>query len=114
MGMISQVPDDFESLITRDREKDSLNFWFKNPPKDSLQFRYPYKDSLRTHTVKYSTPTPDSLVVKKTSPKVLHLMDSVLLTANLPIIKMDNSKIQVRNKDSVFVAFQVNLHPNKD
>ena len=114
MEMVSEVPADFENLITRSRETDSLNFWFKNPPKDSLQFRYTYKDSLRTHTVKYSTPTPDSLVVKMASPKILHLRDSVVLTASLPIVKMDNKKIQVRNKDSVLVPFQVNLHPNKD
>lgn len=114
MEMISEVPSDFESLITRNRETDSLNYWFKKGPKDSIQFRYPYEDSIRTHTVKFREPLADSLVIKKISPRVWHLKDSVILESNLPLIAVDNSKIRVRNKDSVFLAVNTYLHPNKD
>ena len=114
MKMVSEVPEEFESLITRSRETDTLNYWFKNGPKDSIQFEYTFKDSLRIQTIRYTEPTPDSLVIKKTSPRVLFLNDSVVLSANRPIIKTDLEKIRLRNKDSVFLPLQAHVHPNKD
>ena len=112
--MISSVGSAFESLITRNREADTLNFWFKNGPKDSLQFRYPYKDSLRVQTVRFSEPVLDSLVIKKSSPRVLLLQDSVVLSTNRPVIKTDVTKMRVRNADSVFLPISAHIHPNKD
>lgn len=114
MKMISAVSNDFESLITRNRETDTLNFWFKNGPKDSIQFQYFLKDSLRTTSVKYREPIQDSLVVKNASPRVLQLQDSVVIASNRPIVTSNISKIHVRNKDSVVIPVSAHIHPNKD
>ena len=114
MEMISAVGSQFEHLITRNRETDTLNFWFKNGPKDSLRFQYLYKDSLRTHTVKFSEPILDSLVIKKLGPAVLLLQDSVVVSANRPIIKTDVTQIKVYNQDSTFLPVTAHIHPNKD
>lgn len=114
MEMISEVPDGFESLITRNRETDSLNYWFVNGPKDSIQFQYPFKDSLRMHTVKYSQPIPDSLVLRRSGSKTLLLKDSVLISSNLPIVKVDDTRVRVRNQDSLYLKPKLILHPNKD
>ena len=63
MKMISEVPETFESLITKNPETDTLNYWFKGATLDSLKFEYALADSLRTTTVKFNKPVADSLLV---------------------------------------------------
>ena len=36
--MISEVPDSFEAIVTKNRETDSLDYWFKGAVLDSIKF----------------------------------------------------------------------------
>ena len=47
--MVSQVP--VESLVTQNRETDTLDYWFRGAELDSLQFEFNIKDSLQIKTV---------------------------------------------------------------
>ena len=43
----------------------------------------------------------DSMVVSPVTTGVLHLRDTLKFTSNTPIVKVDTSKIQLLDKDSV-------------
>jgi len=53
IGLLSQVPEDFKSVITQDSEKDSLNYWYLPDIKvDSLLFKVTNINFIDTLTVK--------------------------------------------------------------
>ena len=62
--MISEVPKEFEFLVTKNRETDSLNYWFKGAKLDSIKFEFEIQDTLRTKTAYLRKPIEDSLVIK--------------------------------------------------
>jgi uncharacterized protein (DUF2141 family) len=112
--MISEVPDTFESLVTQNRESDTLDYWFKGVQMDSLQFEMEIKDTLRTKTVYFKNPIEDSLVVKNNTAINLGLKDQFELKANLPILKVNDSLIKVVNIDTLAVPATLKIQENYD
>ena len=73
--LISNVPKTFEFLINKNRESDTLNYWFKGIETDSLKFEYPIKDSIKTEFVNFKYPIKDSedyLIVATTRHETMH------------------------------------------
>ncbi len=114
MELISEVPERFESLINKNRETDTLNFWFKGIATDSLKFQYPLQDSLRTTTVKFAKPIPDSLVISRITSGDIKLKDTFRLASNLPLVQLNPDKITVRDIDSLLVPFEAAIENNYD
>jgi len=114
MELISEVPERFESLINKNRETDTLNFWFKGIATDSLKFQYPLQDSLRTTTVKFAKPIPDSLVISRITSGDIKLKDTFRLASNLPLVQLNPDKITVRDIDSLLVPFKAAIENNYD
>lgn len=114
MKMISEVPETFESLITKNPETDTLNYWFKGAALDSLKFEYALADSLRTTTVKFNKPVADSLVVTAITGRSLNLRDTFQLKSNLPIVAVNPQKIAIENIDSTAVPFTTSINSNYD
>ncbi|WP_412986967.1 Ig-like domain-containing protein [Pontimicrobium sp. IMCC45349] len=103
---LSQLPNDFKSQITKDPDKDTLNFWYK--PKlevDSLIFEVSNKKYRDTLVVKIKDQERDSLIYNAIESRVLKLKEDFQITSNLPNSKIDNSKIKIMDKDSVNVPF---------
>ena len=112
---IAPVTNSFEALITRDRETDTLHYWFKGGANlDSLKFRYIQKDTLATTTVSFNNPVKDSLVITKIAGTTLSLADVFKLRASLPIVAMDSTLVSVQNIDSLAIPFQMVLDENYD
>ena len=112
--MISEVPSTFKSLVTKSREKDSLNFWFKGATLDSIKFELEIRDTLRTKTAFLKEPIEDSLVISQFTKGTLRLKNLFELSSNLPVTTVDNSRLLVTNVDTVPIPAQLKIMENYD
>ena len=112
--LISNVPKSFEYLITKNRETDTLNYWFKGIKTDSLKFEYPINDSIKTELVNFKNPIKDSLVINQMTIGSIDLTEKFQLSSNLPIISSDSSLVKIRKKDSTLVSSKISIDENYD
>jgi len=104
--LLSQVPEDFKSTITKDKEKDSLNYWFKpNIESDSLLFKVTNVNYVDTLMVKIKDEEKDSLQIKPFKSGTLRVTEDFELEANIPFSTIDESKINILDRDSTDIAF---------
>jgi uncharacterized protein (DUF2141 family) len=110
--LITETPQNFDYVITKEADKDSLNFWYKpNIETDSLVFEVSQSQfGLRdTVVIKKRKANPiDSLAFKISGSKILKLKDAFKLSSNTPIQNIDRSKIFIRDVDSVAIPFETN------
>ena len=90
--MTSDVPDSFESLVTKNRVTDTLDYWFRGASLDSLKFKIEIQDTLRTKTVFFKDPIEDSLIIKKFTKGSLRLKSKLELESNLPVTEVTLKK----------------------
>ncbi|WP_345968620.1 Ig-like domain-containing protein [Arenibacter algicola] len=104
---LSNIPDTVKTKITKEREKDTLNFWFTPFAADSLVFTVANeKESLiDTFTVKTKKVGLDTLVVQPSQRGSLEFGTPFFIGANTPISRIDSSKISLSRKDSTQVKF---------
>jgi uncharacterized protein (DUF2141 family) len=112
--MISQVPDNFESLVSKSRTSDTLNYWFKGPVLDSLKFQFEIQDTLRTKTVYFKDPIEDSLVVNRLTSGNLNLKSKFEISTNLPITQVDDQQVIVTNVDTIQIPASLKIQENYD
>ncbi len=97
--------------VTNIPKKDSLQLWFK-PFKmeksaiDSLQLSISKNAYVKDYSFKIKAQKIDSLNVTSQSTKVLPLNEDYILKTNFPLSKIDDSKIQLMNKDSIVISFK--------
>jgi len=108
---LSNIPDTVKTKITKEREKDTLNFWFTPFAADSLVFTVANeKESLiDTFTVKTKKVGLDTLVVQPNQRGSLEFGTPFFIGANTPISSIDSSKISLSRKDSTQVKFMTAL-----
>lgn len=108
--LLSQASADFTSVITKEVDKDTLNYWYK--PKfeiDSLLFKVSkgnFKDTLK---VNLRDLKKDSLVIKPIESRALKLTEAFQLQGSTPFSAIDESKITILDKDSLKVPFTSSL-----
>tara|TARA_B100001996_G_scaffold301581_1_gene242133 strand:- start:1179 stop:2846 length:1668 start_codon:yes stop_codon:yes gene_type:complete len=112
--LISNVPKSFEFLINKNRESDTLNYWFKGIETDSLKFEYPIKDSIKTELVNFKNPIKDSLILTQITIGAIDLTDIFKIKSNLPIVSSDSSLVKIRKKDSTLVPAKIKIDKNYD
>ena len=113
-SLISKVPKTFQSLVTKSRETDSLNYWFKGAKLDSIKFEFEIQDTLRTKTAYLRKPIEDSLIIKSVTTGSLKLKSKFEVSSNLPIVSVDSTFVQVINVDSVNVPVSLKVLENYD
>jgi hypothetical protein len=110
IALISEVEDTFKSRITRDLKTDSLYYWYKNSRAyDSLQFvttNWAIKD---TSTVQLRDIQRDSLRLTATPQSSINLNEQFIVSANLPLNRVDKSLINLIDKDTIPVSFEYTL-----
>jgi len=111
---ISERSSEFKSLSTFDIKKDTLHYWFKNYDKDSILLSINHKIPFDTIRVKLKSEEIDSMAVNFSVSGTLHLRDTLKMTSTTPIVKIDTSKIQLLDKDSLKVKLNVLISKNKD
>ncbi len=104
----------FENFSHFEKEKDTLNYWYKNNDKDSIQFYVFNKKYRDTVTVKLRSKAIDSLQIRGSARGTLHLRDPFKLVSNIPIQRIDTAKIQFMDKDSIKVEHNFILAKDKN
>ncbi len=109
--ILSEVPEDYSSMVFKDEKKDTLHYWFKPAIQaDSLLFKISNKTIVDTSTVRLRELFKDSLNISALKTGSLKLKDTFKLRANTPIVSLDESKFEVMAKDSTFVKPSVKLN----
>ncbi len=110
IDLLSNVPADYTSSYYKDQETDSLNYFYK--PKlevDSLVFKVSYKTKIDTFTVRIKDNKKDSLLLKATPNSNIDFIETLKISANIPITKFDKNQISIMDKDSTNVVFTTKL-----
>ena len=102
----SKTPDDFKSIAKFEKDKDTLNYWFTPFKADSLNFIVSNANFLDTVTVKLRKKKIDSLILKSSIGRTLHLRDTFFISGNNPLVKIDTNKITLTDKDTLAVSYK--------
>ncbi|NQY04812.1 MAG: Ig-like domain-containing protein [Flavobacteriaceae bacterium] len=106
INLLSDTPSHYKSLITKQKDLDSLNYWFKPTfEQDSLIFEV--TDNLKyrdTFTVKLRKKLNDSLSFNG-SRGDLRFYDHFKISANNPIVSYNKDLIKILDKDSSEVTY---------
>ena len=100
--LLSDVPEGYASVITKEADKDTLNYWFR--PKlevDSLVFELTNNKTIDTTVVKIKDFKSDSLIFKSLN-STLKLKETYKLSATVPLDSIDATKVRIKDKDSLF------------
>jgi len=88
------------------KETDSVQLFIPNIKIDSLQFKVEKGAFSKTFKTKIKElKTTDTLKIDVSQKSILAFREKLTLTSSTPIIKIDNSKISLINKDSTEVSF---------
>jgi hypothetical protein len=109
--LIDSIQRDF--VITKNKETDTLNYWFKKFDYDTLYFKISKSNYSKTYKLKKQELEKDSLIISSSINSVLELEDQFKINSNIPLLSIDNEKISVLNKDSILVEFKTELDKNK-
>jgi hypothetical protein len=106
-------PEKFKYYSVLEKNKDTLNYWFRENSKDSLQLAVLNRDYRDTVVIKLRNKEIDSLELKSSITSTLHLRDKFKLTSNIPIQSIDTSKVSLTTSDSIAVAHTFTLMKDK-
>lgn len=97
--------NELPTIITKFPKKDSLQIWFKPLKTDSISVAVSKEKYNKNFTLKLKEQKKDSINIKTLESSRNGFRDSFVLESVTPLIKMDDSKIKLINKDSIAVAF---------
>lgn len=113
--MVSDVPDEFTEVITKDPKKDSLNYWYlPNLEVDSLVFKVTNTNYEKTVTAKIRNMERDSINIRPIESRALRLTEDFQLESNVPYKSIDESKISILDKDSTNIPFKTSFDKFKN
>ena len=93
------------TIVTKFDQKDSLQIWYKPIKVDSLPLNVTNENYKNDFTIKLKAQKKDSLGISPKQSGALSFREKFTLNASIPLVKFDNSKIKIIDKDSVSVAF---------
>lgn len=108
---LSETPKDFKAIITKQFEKDTLNYFYK--PKleqDSLIFKVTNAKKIDTFIVKLKNNRRDTLKITDLNKGKIGINETFNLTANIPFSKIDKTYITLIDKDSVAIDFTADFN----
>tara|TARA_R110002073_G_scaffold258681_1_gene421682 strand:+ start:33770 stop:35380 length:1611 start_codon:yes stop_codon:yes gene_type:complete len=112
--VLSNVPEDFKSITSFEKDKDTLNFWHSPIEKDSLVFKLTKGQFIDTVVVNLRKEKLDSLIVTSSIGRIINHTDTLFLETNNPITKIDTSKVSFINIDSLKVPFSPFISKNEN
>ena len=117
ISLISKIPDSVNYLFTKQQDKDTLHFWLSQNSIDSLEFNLKEIDTIKTLTVKFDRRKDsiiDSLSISSITKSVIGLKEKFKLSSNLPLSKISDSLIFIRDIDSILIPFKSSINNNLD
>jgi uncharacterized protein (DUF2141 family) len=103
INTLTQLPDTITATILKERNKDTLNYWFTPFEMDSIIFTVT-NEKLKiqdTFSVKNRKVGLDSLLLNLNQRGTLQFDKQLAILSNTPLVKADSSKISFINKDSL-------------
>ncbi|KFF20323.1 Ig-like domain-containing protein [Flavobacterium hydatis] len=94
------------TIVTQFPKKDSLQVWYKPLKVDSLSMEINKDNYKKNYTFKVKDQKKDTVHITALQSGVLHFRDRFTLESGTPLVRFDESKIKLINKDSVAVPFK--------
>lgn len=113
----SNIPDSVNYVFIKEKETDTLNLWLSRNSFDSLNFSLIETDTIKLTTVKFDRKRDsliDSLNVSPKTVNVIHLKESFKISSNIPLNKIEDSLITIRDIDSLIVPFTTSINDRLD
>jgi hypothetical protein len=104
---LGELPDSFASVVSRDRETDTVYYWYKGIEADSLKFTLKHDTLTKSYEYRIRKAEPDSLKVTVVQNGTLQLVDTLKIRTNTPLKDFDVDAISLLDKDSVSVPFKL-------
>src|SRR5690606_17009480 len=105
------LPDSVRTIIRKERDKDTLNFWLTPTDLDSIVFTVTNDRMMvsDTFTVKTRKLALDTLRLSNSASSRFKFGDRFSVLANTPIVEIDTAKIGLTINDSLVAPFTVKL-----
>ena len=113
----SNIPDSVNYVFIKEKETDTLNLWLSKNSFDSLNFSLIETDTIKLTTVKFDRKRDsliDSLNVSQKTVNVIHLKESFKISSNIPLNKIEDSLITIRDIDSLIIPFTTSINDRLD
>ncbi len=113
---LTAIPDTVRTLIAKEPGKDTLNYWFTPFEADSLIFEVinERKQKRDTFTIKTRKLAADSLILTANNRSSIDFLDTMAISATIPIVSIDTSKAFLRNRDSLPIPLMISLDSIKN
>lgn len=111
--LLTKTPKGFKSFISKEKDKDTLNYWFTPFETDSLQFLVKKDTFEKKYTVKLRTKKLDSLEISAPIRNSLHPKDTFYLESNFPFATVNTKNIYITDQDTLAVAFNPSFNKEK-
>ncbi len=111
VAALTEFPDSIRTLVVKEPEKDTLNYWFTPFEIDSIIFKVT-NESLKkidTFTVKTRKLVSDSLMLMPSHRNKINFADEFHITTSIPIVTIDTTRIAIFDKDTTEVNFKTQL-----
>ena len=108
---ITIIPDSVKTKFLKEKDKDTINFWFTPYETDSIIFKVTNEKLkvIDTFIVKSRKVGIDSLIITPNQTGTIDYNKKYVIDASTPIVNIDSTKIQLMVKDSIPLDFQVRL-----
>ena len=113
----SVIPDSVNYVFIKEKETDTLNLWLSRNSFDSLNFSLIETDTTKLTTVKFDRKRDsliDSLNISPKTVSVIHLKESFKISSNIPLNKIEDSLITIRDIDSLIIPFTTSINDRLD
>ena len=113
----SNIPDSVNYVFIKEKETDTLNLWLSRNSFDSLNFSLIETDTIKLTTVKFDRKKDsliDSLNISSKTLNVIHLKESFKISSNIPLNKIEDSLITIRDIDSLIIPFTTSINDRLD
>ena len=113
---LTEIPDSIRTLVVKDPEKDTLNYWFTPFEIDSIIFKVTNENlkKIDTFTVKPRKLAADSLMLIPSHRSKINFADEFYITSSIPVVAIDTTKMSIFNKDTIAVNFKAQLDTAKN
>ena len=97
-----------ESIVTQFPKKDSLQVWYKPIKADSLLLNIKKESYVNDFSVKIKNQKKDTLSINAVQTGILNMRDEFTLESSTPLVKIDKSKISIKDSKTKITEFTTN------
>ena len=97
-----------ESIVTQFPKKDSLQVWYKPIKADSLLLNIKKEGYVNDFSVKIKNQKKDTLSINAVQTGILNMRDEFTLESSTPLVKIDKSKISIKDSKTKITEFTPN------